>query len=52
MSCAYNTRQNPNIKVDNKSFDFVVKFKYLGTSLTDENSAHEEIKSLLLNVFY
>jgi hypothetical protein len=42
-----NTGQNHNIKIDNKSFESVEEFKYLGTTLTNRNSIHEEIKSRL-----
>jgi hypothetical protein len=45
MSHVY--RQNDNIKLDNKSFERVEQFKYLGTTLTDRNSIQEEIKSRL-----
>jgi hypothetical protein len=37
--------QNHSIKVANRSFEGVAKFKYLGPTLTDKNFTHEEIKS-------
>jgi hypothetical protein len=37
---------NHNIKVDNKYFENVEHFKYLGTALTIQTSIHEEIKKL------
>jgi hypothetical protein len=36
-----------NIKIDNSSFERVEQFKYLGTTLTDQNSIQEEIKCRL-----
>jgi hypothetical protein len=42
-----NAGQNHNIKIDNKSFETVEQFKYLGTTLTNRNSIQEEIKSRL-----
>ena len=33
------------LRVNNTSIERVVQFKYLGTTLTDQNSIHEEIKS-------
>jgi hypothetical protein len=38
--------QRQNIKIANRSFDDVAKFKYFGT-LTVQNCIHEEIKSRL-----
>jgi hypothetical protein len=36
-----------NIKIDNISFARVEQFKYLGETLTNQNSIQEEIKSRL-----
>jgi hypothetical protein len=47
MSRDQNAGQNHNIKMDNKSFERVEQFKYLGTTLTNQNSIQEEIKSRL-----
>jgi hypothetical protein len=35
------------MKVDNSSIERVEEFKYLGKTLTDQNSIQEEIKSRL-----
>ena len=45
MSQGQDVRQNHNIKIDNKSFEKVEQLKYLGTTLTNQNSVHKEIKS-------
>jgi hypothetical protein len=45
MSRNQNARHNHTIKIDNKSFERVEEFKYLGATLTNRNSIHEEIKS-------
>jgi hypothetical protein len=45
MSQDQNAGQNQNIKIDNKSFERVHQFKYLGTSLMKQNSILEKIKS-------
>jgi len=37
--------QNHNINSGNELFERVEQFRYLGTSLTDQNSLHEEIKT-------
>jgi hypothetical protein len=39
--------QRQSIKIGNSSLESVAKFKYLGTTLTDRNYIHEEIKSRL-----
>jgi hypothetical protein len=39
--------QKHSIKTANRSFEDVAKFEYIGTSLTDQNYMHEEIKSRL-----
>jgi hypothetical protein len=44
MSRNQNAGHNHNIKIDNKSFERVEEFKYLGATLTNRNSIHEEMK--------
>jgi glycerol-3-phosphate O-acyltransferase len=41
------TGQRQSINIGNRSFESVTKFKYLGTTLTDQNCINEEIKSRL-----
>jgi hypothetical protein len=41
------TGQKHSIQTENRSPEYVTKFKYLGTTLTDQNCMHEEIKSRL-----
>jgi hypothetical protein len=45
MSHNQNAGQNHNIKIENKSFERVEQFKYLGTALMNRNSIQEEINS-------
>ena len=54
MSRDQNAGRIHNIKIDNSSFERVEKFKYLGTTLTYQNSIQEEIKSRLKsgNAYY
>jgi hypothetical protein len=47
MSRHPNSGQNQNIRTANESFENVAKFKYLGTTLTNQNDIHDEIKSRL-----
>jgi hypothetical protein len=47
MSHYQKAEQKHSIKKTNWSFEDVAKFKYLGTTLTDQNCMHEEIKSRL-----
>jgi hypothetical protein len=43
MSRNQNAGHNHNIKIDNKSFERVEEFKYLGATLKNRNSIREEI---------
>jgi hypothetical protein len=45
VSMCQKAGQRQSIKLGNRSFECVAKFKYLGTTLTDQNCIHEEIKS-------
>jgi sorting nexin-29 len=47
MSCSQKIGQKHSIKIVTRSFEDVAKFKYLGTTLADQNHMHEEIKSRL-----
>jgi hypothetical protein len=47
MSRDRNAGRGHSVKVGNSSFERVEEFKYLGTTLTDQNSIQEEIKSRL-----
>ena len=42
-----NAGRSHNIKIDNRSFERVEEFKYLGITLTKQNSIQEEMKSRL-----
>jgi hypothetical protein len=41
MSRHQNSEQNQNVRTANESFEKVAKFKYLGTTLTNENDIHD-----------
>jgi len=45
MSGDQNEGRSLNMKVDNRSFERLEEFKYLGTTLTNQNSIREEFKS-------
>jgi hypothetical protein len=47
MSSHQTAGQSNDITVAKKSFEKVAKFKYLGSTLTDQNFIHEEIRSRL-----
>jgi len=47
MSRYQNAGRSHSIKIDNSSFGKVEDFRYLGTTLTSQNSIQEEIKSRL-----
>jgi hypothetical protein len=47
MSRDQNAGQNGYIQIGNETFETVEQFKYLGTTLTNQNSIHAEIKSRL-----
>jgi hypothetical protein len=42
-----NSGQNQNTRVANESFENVAEYKYLGTTITNQNDIHDEIKSRL-----
>jgi hypothetical protein len=49
MSRSQKTGQKHGIKIANRSFEDVAKFRHHGTTLTDQNHMHEEIKSRVIS---
>ena len=47
MSRDQNAGRNHSVRIDNSTFERVEEFKYLGTTITIQNSIREEIKSRL-----
>jgi restriction endonuclease len=47
MARDQNAGRNHSMKIDNSSTERVEEFKYLGTTLTNQNSIQAEIKSRL-----
>jgi hypothetical protein len=47
MSRHPNSGQNQNIRIANESFENVAKFRYLGTTLTNQNDIRDELVSRL-----
>ena len=45
MSRDQNAGRSHNMRIDNIAFERVEEFKHLGTTLTNQNSIQEEIKS-------
>jgi hypothetical protein len=50
LSRHQNAGQNHNVKIANRCFDNVAQFRYLGTTVINENFIQEEIKSRLNSV--
>jgi hypothetical protein len=45
MTRDQHTGRSHSMRIDNNSFERVEGFKYLGTTITNQNSVQEEIKS-------
>jgi hypothetical protein len=44
VSCDQNADQNRYIRIRNRSLESTLQFKYLGTTVTNQNLIQEEIK--------
>jgi sorting nexin-29 len=47
MSHHQSSRENQNKRIVNESFENMAEFKYLGTTLTNQNDIHDEMKNRL-----
>jgi hypothetical protein len=47
LSCLWNAGQNQDIKIANRSFENMSQFRYLGTTVTNQNLIQEEIRRIL-----
>jgi hypothetical protein len=50
MSRDQNAGRIHSVRMNNSTFEWVEEFKYLGTTLTNQNAIQEEIKSRLRSV--
>jgi hypothetical protein len=47
LSRHQNAGQNHNVKIGDRSVEYVAQFKYFGTTVTNQKLIHEEIKRRL-----